>query len=223
DYEKTAAIDAELERKLKAEKERKRKLEEAELKRKREEEARKKAMEEELKRKREEEARQKAIEAERKRREEQQKRIEERTKGAFSNNNAQTGAGKDKGNNQGVTYKPGNQGVKTGGANTDNYGKGGKGSGQKGSGVSFSLKGRNALSLPKPKYPGNDEGVVVVKVTVDKFGKVKTAEPGAHGTTLMNKRFWNEAKKAALAAKFNVDDNAPAFQQGTISYRFVLD
>jgi hypothetical protein len=34
---------------------------------------------------------------------------------------------------------------------------------------------------------------------------------------------YEAAKQAALKAKFNADDNAPAFQQGTITYRFVLD
>ena len=49
------------------------------------------------------------------------------------------------------------------------------------------------------------------------------AEPGVRGTTIMNQQFWNEAKSAALKAKFNVSSSAPAFQQGTISYKFVLD
>jgi len=97
------------------------------------------------------------------------------------------------------------------------------GSGNQGFGVSFGLAGRSALSMPKPRYPGNDAGVVVVKVTVDKNGKVTNAEPGARGTTIMNPTFWNEAKQAALKARFNVSETAPAFQQGTISYRFVLD
>ncbi len=65
--------------------------------------------------------------------------------------------------------------------------------------------------------------MVVVKITVDKNGKVTNAEPGVQGTTIMNQRFWNEAKQAALKAKFNTSENAPAYQQGTISYRFVLD
>jgi hypothetical protein len=77
--------------------------------------------------------------------------------------------------------------------------------------------------MPKPKYPGNDAGLVVVKVTVDKNGKVTKAEPGARGTTIMDERFWNEAKQAALKARFDVSQSAPAYQVGTISYRFVLD
>jgi TonB family protein len=85
------------------------------------------------------------------------------------------------------------------------------------------LSGRTASTLEKPKYPGDDEGVVVVKITVDKFGSVTAAEPGTRGTTIMNKKFWEEAKQAAMKAKFNSDNNAAAYQQGTITYKFVLD
>ncbi|WP_319479727.1 SH3 domain-containing protein [uncultured Draconibacterium sp.] len=108
------------------------------------------------------------------------------------------------------------------GSGSDGTGRGGGNQGT-GAGISFDLGGRSAISLPKPDYPGNDAGIVVVKVIVDKNGKVTSAEPGARGTTIANKAFWDEAKQAALKAKFNIDQDAPAFQQGTISYRFRLD
>jgi hypothetical protein len=38
----------------------------------------------------------------------------------------------------------------------------------------------------------------------------------------MNPDLHEAAKKAALLAKFNVDENAPAFQTGTITYRFII-
>ena len=165
--------------------------------------------------------------AEKKRREEEQQKINEinsRTQSAFANSGSGSGGkGNSDGKSQGVTFPGGNQGVATGDPNAGNYGQGGSGSGNQGSGISFSLSGRSAISLPKPKYPGDDAGLVIVKVTVDKNGKVTAAEPGARGTTIMNQEFWNEAKQAALKAKFNVSQNAPAYQQGTISYRFVLD
>ena len=160
-------------------------------------------------------------------REEEQRKINEinsRTQGAFtSTNDGAGGKGKGTGESQGATFPGGNQGVPTGDGNSSNYGPGGSGNGNQGSGISFSLSGRSASSLPKPKYPGDDSGLVVVKVTVDKFGNVTAAEPGTRGTTIMNKKFWEEARQAALKAKFNADNDAPAYQQGTISYRFVLD
>jgi len=166
-------------------------------------------------------------EAERKQREEEQRKINEvnsRTAGAFANSGyASGGTGTGDSKSQGVTFPGGNQGVPAGDPNANKYGPGGSGSGNQESGSSYSLSGRSALYVPKPSYPGYDAGIVVVKITVNNKGKVTSAEPGVQGTTVMNKKFWNEAKEAALRAKFNVDKNAPKLQQGTISYRFVLD
>ncbi len=234
DYEETAAIEAA---------EKKRKEEEAERLRIQREEERKRQAELELERQRQAERerieaerelerqaeleRQRQAEAERQRREEEQRKISEinsRAQGAFGESGSGAGGqGNSDGESQGATFPGGNQGVPTGDPNAGNYGQGGSGSGNQGSGISFSLAGRSGKSLPKPGYPSNDEGVVVVSVTVDKYGNVTAAEPGVRGTTIMNQQFWNEAKQAALKAKFNADESAPAFQQGTISYRFVLD
>jgi colicin import membrane protein len=243
DYEKTAAIDAAAEKKRNEEKKRKQEVEDARNKKQqeqdrliKEEEDRIRKQQEEIDRKRREEAEKVAREeaerkarelAAQKKREEEQRKINEinsRTQGAFANSGSGSGGkGNSDGKSQGATFPGGNQGVPTGDPNAGKYGPGGSGSGDQGSGVSFSLSGRSATSLPKPKYPGNDAGIVVVKVTVDKYGKVTAAEPGSRGTTIMNQQFWNEAKSAALKTKFNLDEKAPAFQQGTISYRFVLD
>lgn len=94
---------------------------------------------------------------------------------------------------------------------------------RKSTGVSYSLSGRSAKSLPVPEYPGDDEGMVVVKITVDRFGNVTEVEPGVRGTTITNELFLIEAKHAALKAKFDTNENAPASQRGTISYRFVKE
>ena len=219
DYEETAAIEAAEKKKKEEERKRQQELEE---KRRREQEELERQQREEAERiAREEAERQRKLEEERKIAE-----INSRTQGAFANSGSGSGGtGSSDGKSQGVTFPGGNQGVPTGDPNATNYGPGGSGAGNQGSGsgISFDLGGRSAISLPKPEYPANDAGIVVVKVTVDKYGKVTSAEPGARGTTIANKAFWDEAKQAALKAKFNVDDNAPAFQQGTISYRFTLD
>jgi TonB family protein len=121
---------------------------------------------------------------------------------------------------EGVTYKPGNQGSPDGSPGVKQYEKG---SGGAGSGISYTLSGRSARSLPKPSYPGNEEGVVVVKIIVDKNGKVTQAEPGVVGTKTTNQGLWEAARKAALSTSFNQNENAPAFQTGTITYKFVLN
>ncbi len=247
DYEKTVAIDAankkkreeerkkqeEQEEKIRKQQEQQKKQQAAEAESKRLAEIERKKQEEIERAKREEAERIAKLEAERKAREEaeRQRKAEEerkineinsRTAGAFANS-GNGGQGTGKGTSQGVTFPGGNQGVTTGDPNADKYGPGGSGSGESGSGVSFSLSGRSANSLPKPNYPGDDAGKVVVKVRVDNSGRVISAEPGVQGTTIMNQAYWNEAKQAALKAKFNVDSKAPAIQQGTITYNFVLD
>ncbi len=225
DFEKTASIDAAENKKRIEEKKEKDLLEEqrrAEVK----EAERIKNIEAEKIRKAEAEKIAKA-EAERKAKEEQQRKINainSRAQGAFASTGTGSGGkGTGEGKSQGATFPGGNQGVPTGDPNSNNYGQGGSGNGNKGSGPSFSLSGRTASSLPIPKYPGDDEGIVVVKITVDKNGNVTAAEPGAQGTTIMNVKFWAEAKQAAMKAKFNNAPNAPAYQQGTISYKFLLD
>ncbi|HEX7584391.1 MAG TPA: hypothetical protein VF373_06850 [Prolixibacteraceae bacterium] len=150
---------------------------------------------------------------------------QERKAGAINSRakNAFGGGGKgspdSKSTSQGVTYGTGNQGSPGGSANVDKYGPGGG----IGNGVSASLDGRTAQSLPKPNYPGNEEGVVIVQVTVDKGGVVKKAEAGVKGSNTVNPELIAAAKKAALQARFNVDQNAPTFQTGSITYRFRLD
>ena len=161
----------------------------------------------------------------RKKAEEEKKRIaeiESRTKGAFGTpSGGSGGTGSGSGQSQGVTFPGGNQGVPTGDPNAGTYGPGGKGSGTSGTGISYSLSGRSATSTPKPSYPGREEGTVVVKITVDQSGRVTQAEPGQRGTTTMNPDLHDAAKRAAMQARFYVDNDAPAYQTGTITYRFI--
>jgi TonB family protein len=76
--------------------------------------------------------------------------------------------------------------------------------------------------MPKPAYPGNEGGIVVVEVTVDKLGKVSAVRAGNFGSTSSAPDLLEAAAKAAKSATFNVDNNAAAFQKGTITYHFVL-
>ena len=85
------------------------------------------------------------------------------------------------------------------------------------------VKGRNVLGfLPKPNGNGQDEGVVVVAIKVDVYGNVTEAKPGAQGTTVTNSSLWAAARAAAMKTHFNVDADAPALQEGTITYIFKL-
>ena len=85
------------------------------------------------------------------------------------------------------------------------------------------LKGRTLNgSLPRPSYPVQATGTVVVDIWVDNYGNVQKAIAGSEGTTVTNTELWNEARKAAMGAHFNMSADAPAMQKGTITYIFKL-
>ena len=193
-------------RKEKAERDRKRKLEEErkrqeELKRQQEEETERKRQEENERKRREEAERQAKINA-----------INKKAKNVF-------GQGNSNNTSQGKTFPSGNQGKTTGDPNSDNY----DGTGLGNKGIAYDLKGRSSLSIPKPHYNLQESGKVVVEITVDKNGKVVNARPGMPGSTTSNSTLFEAARKAAMKAKFNADSDAPAYQQGTITYHFRLN
>lgn len=85
------------------------------------------------------------------------------------------------------------------------------------------VKGRTVLgTLPQPSYTVQNSGVVVVDIWVDNYGAVQRAVAGGDGTTVTDKNLWNEARKAAMKAHFNMDANAEPMQHGTITYIFNL-
>ena len=75
-------------------------------------------------------------------------------------------------------------------------------------------------SLPKPSFQGNAKGTVVVKVWVDNYGIVQKAVAGAEGTTINDTKLWKAAENAAMKACFNISADAPALEEGTITYIF---
>lgn len=86
------------------------------------------------------------------------------------------------------------------------------------------VAGRKVVgTLPRPPYVIQASGKVVVKVWVDNYGNVQKAVPGAEGTTVNDNTLWQAARKAALGAHFNMDADAPAMQEGTITYIFKLN
>lgn len=179
---------------------------------------REKKQQEELRKQKEAEAeRQRLAEIERKRKAE----AERQAKIDAINNKAKNvfGQGTSSNSSQGVTNSSGNQGAPTGSPNSDNY----SGTGLGNKGISYDLQGRSSLSIPKPQYNLQEGGKVVVEITVDKNGKVVNARPGMPGSTTSNSSLFEAAKKAALKAKFNSDNNAPAYQKGSITYNFQLN
>ncbi|MEG2366016.1 MAG: TonB family protein [Alistipes sp.] len=84
------------------------------------------------------------------------------------------------------------------------------------------LQGRGLLgALPRPSYPGNESGKIVVRVTVDATGRVTSATYEPKGSTAGASALIEAALAAARKAKFT-ESRAPV-QGGTITYIFKLN
>ena len=130
-----------------------------------------------------------------------------------------TGKKKNKQKDQGKKETNGNQGEIDGEPNAKAYSGGGIGT----DGVAYQLGGRSPAFKAKPLYKIQEEGKVVVIITVDRLGNVVNAIPGAKGSTTLNKYLLARAKEAALKTKFDPKQSAPENQQGKIIYHFSLN
>jgi len=102
-------------------------------------------------------------------------------------------------------------------------GSGGGIGGGRGTGVgNYNLAGRKVISKPQPKYECNEQGKVVVQITVNAAGKVISAAPGYRGTTNPASCLSEQAKYAALHTTFDANPNGSGNQTGTIIYNFKL-
>lgn len=160
------------------------------------------------------------IENERRRAEEEQKRREEerrRQEDAINSRVAGSfGSGSAEENNQGDAQEgTGNQGSPFGNSDQGaNEGIGGYGT--------FNLNGRSIGSggLPRPEYNVQEEGRIVINITVDPKGNVIFAETG-RGTNIDNTSLRLSALNAARRAKFNSISGSNN-QTGTIIYNYRL-
>lgn len=87
--------------------------------------------------------------------------------------------------------------------------------------IEYEMEGRKMIKFPKIGLGTKDEGVVVVEVTIDKYGNVLKADPGAPGTeTTDDKYLFVKAKSACQQAKFDSDPTAPLSTTGKIYVTF---
>jgi len=126
------------------------------------------------------------------------------------NNNTTSGS-------QGNSDTQGDQGKPTGSAESTNP----DGTSGAGNGVSFDLRGRGSVNLPKPSYDSKEQGKVVVTIWVNAEGRVVRVIEGTKGTTVTDQRLLAVAKEAALRAAFTADPKATDLQKGTITYIFI--
>lgn len=120
--------------------------------------------------------------------------------------------------NQGNGTKQADQGKETGSSQS----KKPDGVSGMGDGVSFDLEGRGSIHLPKPAYNSMEQGKVVVKIWVNKQGKVVRVQTGIKGTTITEAQLRKLAEDAAKKSVFTPDPNAADLQIGTITYNFIL-
>jgi outer membrane biosynthesis protein TonB len=126
-------------------------------------------------------------------------------------------------------YGTGGSGGGTGGGNGTGNGIGtgsgyGAGSGGgSGNGSGYSLGNRKAISKPAPKYTCNEQGKVVVEVTVDQNGKTINAIAGVKGSTNTARCLLDQATIAALNTRWESSNDAPEKQVGKIIYNFNLN
>ncbi len=94
------------------------------------------------------------------------------------------------------------------------------GSGPGKGGVGYGLGGRGKPSRDIYKQDCNEYGLVVVRIEVNRQGKVVKAEPGIRGTTNTHPCLLEPAKKIALSHKWPADSDAPSTQVGFVSINF---
>ncbi len=138
-------------------------------------------------------------------------------------NNVENAPGADTNNasGEGNDNQAGDKGSNSGDPNASGYyGNGGKNGG--GGHGSYRLGNRKALSKPEPQYTCNEEGTVVVKIYVDKSGKVVKAIPGVKGSSNNAPCLLKAAKYAAMHTKWSKDSKAPESQIGKIIYHFKI-
>lgn len=155
-------------------------------------------------------------------------------KGGDGNTGSQGNQGSANGNINSSGYGAGGSGGGTGGGTGTGNGTGtgpGSGSGSGGgngsgnglgNGAGYALSGRKALTKPAPKYNCNEEGTVVVQITVDQNGNVIDAKPNARGTTNSASCLTSQARIAAMGTKWSASPTGAEKQVGTITYNFSL-
>jgi len=83
--------------------------------------------------------------------------------------------------------------------------------------IEYSMDGRNMIKFPKITIGNDAKGIVIVDVTIDKYGNVLSAEPGAAGSkTTDDKYLFYKAKFACQEAKFDTFPTAPLSTTGQV-------
>ncbi|MBP8792713.1 MAG: energy transducer TonB [Lutibacter sp.] len=131
--------------------------------------------------------------------------------GGFNNSNGKASGG------EGNDNVPGDKGKTTGDPNAKGY----YGNGGNGGGGDYQLGNRKPIIRPEPEFLCDEDALVVVRIEVDRNGKVIKASPD-RGTTAIKDCTIKEAIKAALETTWEPSKDGEIKQVGTIKYTFRL-
>lgn len=146
---------------------------------------------------------------------------DDKTGGNKGSSNGSTSSNSYNGGSGNGTGSGGGNGSGQGIGSGSGYGSG-KGSGTGTGTGNYQLGNRKALSKPQPNYTCNEQGVVVVQITVDQNGIVTDVKAGIRGTTNSARCLLDQAEIAAKKTKWESDNSAPVKQVGKIIYNFKL-
>jgi hypothetical protein len=87
-------------------------------------------------------------------------------------------------------------------------------------GVSYVMAGRKMTKEPRVENLTMEKGIVVVEITINKYGNVVKAVPGIEGTTTTSNYLLTKAKQAAESVMFDTSPVMPLSQTGSITITF---
>ncbi|MBX7093222.1 MAG: energy transducer TonB [Flavobacteriales bacterium] len=87
--------------------------------------------------------------------------------------------------------------------------------------VDYDLGGRRHEKLPKPSYTCIGSGTIVMKIKVNRSGKVTSASIDNSKSNVTDDCMRSAAMTYVYRAKFEASSTAPEPQEGTITYRYI--
>lgn len=86
--------------------------------------------------------------------------------------------------------------------------------------IRYRMKEREIVKAPRMALGTQDKGIVVVNITIDKYGNVMSAKSGADGTNTDNDYLLTKARQFAEEIKFDKVPTAPLETRGTVTFTF---
>lgn len=118
------------------------------------------------------------------------------------------------GQGDGTTGTPGNQGSINGDPLAPNYGEGGSGNGN------TPIPLSKFSNLVAPEDNGQKTGKIVVKIQVNRQGRVISATAGAKGTTFSDTELFRKCERAVMNATLDAIENGPEVRTAMVVFNF---